>query len=664
MLKALQLKTKMLLMLMVPMLLILGGMSLYSYYSSRSMLNAQIEQTVSHLVDSNSNDIYSSLKEKEVMVSVVSQVLGNQQLTQAQEIDFLRQIKASGVGIQSAYTGYEDKTCADSQGVTQKEKPQGYDPRSRDWYKVAQSKDGVSYTNIYESTDKRLSVGVVKKIIKDNRFIGVAGIGMDIQPIHTLAKEVEIGKTGYAAILDAKGNFVYHPNYGLKDNISNVEDGSLSQYGKIFMEGKTSVQTGVVGGTETIMASSPIGDTGWTFVIFVPKAEMLEQVNVLALHSLISTIGALLLLGAIILAFTLTIVRRIKAVEDMAEKVANGDLTVDSKGVVNNGDEIDKLMVSFIRMASHLRDLISHVHLLANQVADSAERFNETSKQSAEASCSVADSVVNVTQGSEAQTKAFNEVSTVVEEMAANIQSVAGTTNGMARIVENANAATDAGQNYIDNAVIQMNSMLAAAGNAKDASSKLQISSKQIGEIVALISNIAGQTNLLALNAAIEAARAGEQGRGFAVVADEVRKLAEQSERAAQEITGLIQSNHINIDNVVESIETAISNVDQSVNVVNSAGEGFKQISHFVKEVVNQVAVISKSLEQLSSGSQRIVLSVNEVEKDCQNATGELQNVSAAVQQQSAAMEEITTNCGLLTKLAGQLKEQVNRFKM
>jgi methyl-accepting chemotaxis protein len=663
--KSLQLRTKMLLILIVPMLLILGIMSFYSYYEARRILDGQIVETASYLVESSSNNIYSSLKEKEVLVSVTAQVLGDKAVTQPEEIAFLKQVKASGAGVQSAYTGYEDMTCADSQGVTEKKKPKGYDPRTRDWYKVAlQANGGVGYTEIYESTAKELSVGVVKSIIRDGKAIGATGIGIDIDPIHKLAKDFKIGKTGYAVILDGRGNFIYHPTFGLKDNILTSENGKLAEYGKALINGTANVQTGVIDGVDTLMAASPIGKTGWTFVVFVPKAELLDQVNVLGMHSFISSIVALLLLGIIIIAITLQIVRRIQVLKEMAESIANGDLTITSNKNLANGDEIDKLMSSFSQMTVNLRELISHVYSSAGRVAKSAQQFSESSQQSAEASCSVASAITNVTQGSEDQVNALNEVSSVVAEMSASIEEVATTANGMAKVAEEATLATDAGQYAIDKAMNQMENMVKAARKAKETSGELEIGSKQIGEIVELISIIAGQTNLLALNAAIEAARAGEQGRGFAVVAEEVRKLAEQSERAARQITELIQKNHQNINNVVESIDSAIANVNQGVTVVSSAGAEFQQISHFVKNVDSHVRIISTSLEQLSSGSQRIVISVDEVGKTCQDTTGELQHVSAAVEEQTAAMEEIASTCGVLSQLSEQLKEQVQKFKI
>ncbi len=665
--KSLQLRTKMLIMLIIPMLIILAGTNLYSYYRSHNMLNDQILETASYIVESKSNTIYSSLKEKEVLVAVVAEVLGAKEISQPEEVEFLKQIKASSPGVKSAFTGHENLTCADSQGVTEKEKAKGYDPRSRGWYKTGVAADGVGYTEVYEaSLTKELSVSVTKKIMHNGKLTGVAGIDMDIKPIQQLAQEFKIGKSGYAAILDEKGNFLSHPSYGLKDNISQVENGMFAEYVKGIRESRTLVQTGMVGGVETLIASTPIGKSGWTFLVFVPKAELFEQVNILGRNSFISGITGLVILGLIILLSTLAIVKRIRELDDMAGRIANGDLTVATgdKRKADAGDEIGSLQRKFRDMTNNLCNLISHVQRSAKQVADSAEQFSENSQQSAQTACSVAASISTVTQGAEAQVTALKQVSAVVEKMSASIEELVATANNMANVAESATAATASGRDAVHKAVTQMDNMVDAANKAKETSGEMERGSKQIGEIVELISNIAGQTNLLALNAAIEAARAGEQGRGFAVVAEEVRRLAEQSDRAAQQITELIRQNNQGINNVVSSIETAITNVNDGVAVVNSADAEFSQITGFVAEVASYVEVISQTLEQLAAGSQQIVLSVNAVETTCQETTGELQNVSAAVQEQSASVQEIASSCMALSNLAEQLTTQVNKFKI
>lgn len=661
----LMLRTKLLVLLLVPMVFILGGVSLYSYYGARNLLNDQIRQTATYMVNSNSEKMYSLLKEKEALVSMTADFLGGKEVRKIDEIDFLKHIKASSAGVQSAYTGYADLAAADSQGITEKEKPAGYDPRSRDWYKTAAASDTAAYTPIYEASDKSLSAGIVKKIMRNGQLIGVAGITLDMDPIRNVAKEFKIAKTGYAVILDANGNFVYHPEFGLKDNIAKVSDGAMAPYSQTFMNGENSVQTANINGKEIMMAASPIGNTGWTFVTFVPQEEMLEQVTVLGRNFFATSIAGLFLLAGIIISITMKIAARIKFVGNMAEQVANGDLSTDSPMLLKEfGDEIDNLIKDFFRMKGNLRELIEQVYISAKQVTESSEQVKLNSGQSAAASANVAESITLISQGVENQADSLNHIATVVIDISKNIEDVASSASDIKKIAEQATKTTDVGQGLINQAVDQMDNMVHTARQAQKTSGVLEQSSNEIVQIVELISSIAGQTNLLALNAAIEAARAGEQGRGFSVVADEVRKLAEQSDQAAKKIAGLIQQHNQGINNVVTSIELAITNVDQGVRTVNAAGIEFKQIASLVKIVSEQVGSISSAMQPLLSGSQAIVVSVDEANEQSQHSMGAVQTVSAAAEQQSAALEEISATCINLADLSEKLKEQVRTFKI
>lgn len=208
-----------------------------------------------------------------------------------------------------------------------------------------------------------------------------------------------------------------------------------------------------------------------------------------------------------------------------------------------------------------------------------------------------------------------------------------------------------------------MDQMVQAAKLAKTNSAELDKSSSEIVQIVAMISTIAGQTNLLALNAAIEAARAGEQGKGFSVVAEEVRKLAEQSDQAAQQIALLITEHNEGIHGVVSSIELAIENVDAGVQLVNAAGTGFKEIDELIKSVNEKIGSITGDMQPLSQASTAIVAAVAAANEQSHCSMGAVQNVSAAAQEQSAAMQEIAATCITLAKLSEELKEKLQQFK-
>ena len=370
--------------------------------------------------------------------------------------------------------------------------------------------------------------------------------------------------------------------------------------------------------------------------------------------------GALLLGIAIAILLTNMVRRPIIQLSVRADEYASGDLR--NKIEFRSNDELGDLANSLRRMNENFRAMVRNITASSEQVAASSEELTAGAQQSAEASANIAASIGEVAKGSEKQVSAVNETSAVVQEISATMQEVSATAAEMATMSEQAAAAAVGGRTSVDRAVNQMKEVSSGAKQAQVAAEGLKASSAQIGEIVGLISTIAGQTNLLALNAAIEAARAGEQGRGFAVVAEEVRKLAEQSEAAAHQIKELVGSNHDSIGNVVGAIDVAIRDINEGVSLVNVAGENFAAISDQVRRVTEQVTLIAKAINEAAVGSQRIVVSIREVENLSRDAAAEAQTVSAATEEQSASMQEIAAASQTLAKLAVELQAAVAKF--
>ena len=393
------------------------------------------------------------------------------------------------------------------------------------------------------------------------------------------------------------------------------------------------------------------------------EADLVDQQVVSKVFQISLTLVSILL--AIVFAAYLvrTIVLPLQRVNKQLQEIAdgNGDLTQELN--VSSKDEIGMLAQSFNRMLDNLRQLILQIRGHAEQVAASAEQLTASSEQTSKATEQIAETIQAMAAGTERQAQNVEDSHQEVEEMAAGIGKIAtraltvtDTANRTAKL------ATD-GNQTIQQAVVQMNNVEDTMKSLTHLMSGLGERSEQIVQIVELITQIAGQTNLLALNAAIEAARAGEQGRGFAVVADEVRKLAEQASSSAQEITQLVELIQKETLEAVASMEKGAQEVTVGMGGVVQAGEVFSHIRAAVSGVAKDVQDVSEASRTLTDSTQKVAQSMQIISTVTQTAVSRTLDVSAATEEQLASMEEIHTSAASLAKLAEDLEKLIGRFK-
>lgn len=368
---------------------------------------------------------------------------------------------------------------------------------------------------------------------------------------------------------------------------------------------------------------------------------------------------AAILLG-LALGWTITkrITSRLSATVVFLDHVAEGDFSQEvPASSMADRSEFGVLATSVDKMNRSIGALIRNLLNTAEQLAASSEELTASADQSAQASNQVAQSITEVAKGSDEQLRAADQTRDMVEQMSKGIDQMAQNTMVVSASAQKTASAAAEGEQSVGQAVAQMGIIETKTEATANVIASLEERSKQIGQIVEVISTIAAQTNLLALNAAIEAARAGEAGRGFAVVADEVRKLAEQSQDAAKQITELIGEVQGRTNQAVLFMNEGRREVETGAKVVNSAGQSFADILRMVRE-------ISAATEELTSGTQQVVGAAQRISKESRQAAEQTETISAATEEQSASMEEIASASRHLANMAEGLQVAVQKFKI
>ena len=651
----------MILYISVPVILVLVALALFTYYQASAALDQQIRRTAAFQAESYSNDIQKRLAEKEAIVSILAKELSVRMPADVDLKTTLETIAKNTPGVQDVYVGKEDRRFIDGSGWVA---PADYDPRARSWYKQALEAQSAIYSDVYiDSITKKPVISVAHAIRVGGQVLGVVGLDLALDEIRDVAKTIKIGKTGSAFVLNRQGGYVYHESLKLEDNIFKMQEGAFAAPGKEFLSGKPVFQEFSFNGVKKIYASTPVGNTGWAIVVSAPQSELFEAIGVMGMFSAVGSAIGVLLIVLMLFIIARNISGPVKALAGVAGQVATGNLTAEVRHPGTH-DEIGVLADSFIHMLKNLRLLVRHTSQSAEQLAASAEQLTASAGQSAEASNNVAQSIVAVAAGSEKQTRTVEETATAIHTIAQSIHRLSEKSHNVSGLAGQAASAGKHGQQAIDRVGSQMDQIDHSAQAVQKAVDELSTSSMKIQEIVALITGIAGQTNLLALNAAIEAARAGEQGRGFAVVADEVRKLAEQSGAAARQIAAMIQGNVASIDGAVSAMQATGQNVQTGMQVMQEAGQSFAKIAELIENVNSEVEAMSSAIVEVTAASQSVEKAVQEIEQISKDTTGQIQSVSAATEEQSASAQEIASTSHTLAALAQELQENTRKFRV
>lgn len=364
----------------------------------------------------------------------------------------------------------------------------------------------------------------------------------------------------------------------------------------------------------------------------------------------------------LVLVFTRKINKRLNALKSAFESAGNGDMTIEVSD--KTGDELSELSVYYNKMRMKLNDTIQTVQQSALQLASASQQLSAGAEETNQASEKITEAVQQIANGAQDQIIRIENSESSLKQASADIRDISANTAAIADKGQLAQSKADIGQKEIANVQAQMDAIHQSIQKSGEIIHQLDGRSKQIEQILSVITQIADQTNLLALNAAIEAARAGEQGKGFAVVADEVRKLAEESQQSAGQISKLIIEIQKDMNRSARSVEHVKTEAAEGVTMIQRTRDAFKEIAAATGEISAEISDLSASVTNISASAHHINHSFAANTADIKESTKNTRQAAALTEEQFAAMEEITAASETLSQLAEELTGIISQFKM
>jgi len=570
------------------------------------------------------------------------------------------------------------------------EDEQGFDPRTRPWYKNAAEANGnVIITPVYVSTDGSPVVALARAI-KDSKgsFLGCIGLDLDLTDLASRISSIRIGKTGYCMLMQNDGLILADPKH-TDYNLKTLKETDIPAFNEIDKMKEGSAFIMLDGKTWKVSVFS-LPEVNWKVALFIEQNEILSLFYTLLKNMILIGLFMFVLYFTLAFIFAGALKRYFKRLEIVFGKIASGDLT--DRLAVKKNNEVGRIMMNLNTaiennhtMICLLKDEADKMNSIGSQLSSSMEETAAAIKQIGEnvkgvkekamsQAAGVTETVATVEQingrlsrlvsSIEMQTESINESSVVITRMAENTVKIAKTLDQNNELIKTVYGQTKVGKD--------------GARTANEIVKQIAEKSASLLEASQIIQNIASQTNLLAMNAAIEAAHAGESGKGFAVVADEIRKLAEGSNLQGKQIAAVIKETTEIIHDITEAGSRAEKTFIDVYNLVSQISEKEDSILEVMREqeengkhVLDAIKRINDVTSEIDSASAEMLEGGNQIGQEMQKlaeitleTTDSMNEIASGADQITIAVKEVSDITQKNKASIENLSNEVSKFKV
>jgi len=541
---------------------------------------------------------------------------------------------------------------------------------------VTQFKDKIGYPEILKklekeadisglvNTSKGLAVIAVSKVTNEegnavSPGVLIFGRILDQKALHEIKKVLDAD----ISLLSKAGDFITTTQEDKKETLEKyLLHASTNSSLEIFQT--TKVQD-MLGAEVYASINDLFGQSVGIIHLSYPTKAKNETITNISKASFIAISIIVLLLIAVTLLLHRSMIKPMVVLSLALEKVANASLTEKVPGkYLNRNDEIGQISGSLQKMINNLQEMIQQINRTVDHLTVSSKDLTCNAEETNKFTYQIVSSIQEVASGTEVQAQGALDSKKAIQDMASGIQYIAVTSALVSEASHEAEQEATKGNLSVEKAVVQMGNIKKSVGVSSAIIDGLADRSKEIGQIVDVITKIASKTNLLALNAGIEAARAGDHGRGFAIVAEEVRQLAEQTAASANQIIQLIQAVQADAVRSVDSMNQVTQEVEEGMTVADEAVHAFAKNLAALRDIAEKIGHVSASSEQMSALTEELSSAVENMSQIAQESAAKSFEVSSLTQEQLAALEEISSSADSLSLEAVRLNEMVSQFQV